>query len=117
MQLACEERTLVGAGGLDGCSFSLLDYTYLRMRHENTVTITKNHRDWIDLSLYVTKLVAAYFNLENINDLVALRDQAPNMHKQAMSRDAGRHEVMVQMTSDIELLCSNLEKKKKQWYA
>jgi len=30
------------------------------------------------------------------------------MHKQAMSRDAGSHEVMVQMTSDIEFLCSDL---------
>lgn len=42
-------------------------------------------------------------------DFVALRDEAADMHKQAMSRDAGRHEVMIQVAKDVQLLCSNLQ--------
>jgi len=41
-----------------------------------------------------------------------MRNQTPDMNKQAVRGDAARHEVVIQMTGDIELLCSNLFKHK-----
>lgn len=49
-----------------------------------------------------------YFN--NDADLVALRDEAADVHEQAMRRNAGRHEVMIQVAKDVKLLCRNLNK-------
>lgn len=37
-----------------------------------------------------------------------MRHQPSDMDKQTVCGDAARHEVVIQMTGDIELLCSNL---------
>lgn len=39
---------------------------------------------------------------------MSVRHQASDVNKQAVCGDAARHEVMIQMTEDIQLLRSNL---------
>lgn len=40
--------------------------------------------------------------------LVSVRHQPPDMDKQTVRGDAARHEVVIQMTEDVQLLCGDL---------
>lgn len=40
--------------------------------------------------------------------LVPLRHQAPDMHKQAVGGDAARHEAVIRVAEDVQLLGGNL---------
>lgn len=40
--------------------------------------------------------------------LVSMRHQPPDVNKQTVCGDAAGHEVMIQMTDDIQLPCCNL---------
>lgn len=55
----------------------------------------------LDAFLHVLTIFYSKSGVEKNTDFVALRDEAANMHEQAMSRDAGRHEVMIQMAKDV----------------
>lgn len=58
-------------------------------------------------------LGSRYTVLHITSYLVPVGHQPSDMNKQAMCGDAARHEVMIQVTEDIQLLSSNLVKKKK----
>ena len=42
---------------------------------------------------------------------MSLGDQAPHMDKEAVGGDAARHEVVVQVAINVQLLCGDLHKR------
>lgn len=99
-QLAGEQSVPIGPRGLDGWRLCLLN-------HSNLEDGEAESWKWCSVA-QEDKHRWALMDIKNYRHLVAMWNQASDVHKQAVRGDTARHEVVIRVTEDVELLCGCL---------